>query len=289
MSQSKRKSKYTQMMSYLLLVLVGLLLGEDCLAKKDFLIVANGEWNEDIVREYMPNRTVIALDGAAIHFHTCSLVPHYILGDLDSIAEEKKCTGINYFNFTSAFGYYKNLSIPDDAIVKFEEYKTKAKLNNNKKVNIVYVRTMSQNYTDLDKGIQFCLHQRQSGEPIDITVVCACGGNRIDHFLGNFSVLKKYNIPNVKIRFVNDLQIVEFLRNERVVFTGPIGAKFGLLGFPQALATSKGLKWELSHDYPLEIGKRGSSCNELKNTEVIIEVKGEALMIRPATSVRIKL
>lgn len=49
----------------------------------DFLIIANAPYDHERVQALAPHKTIIVLDGAANHLR--DLVPHYILGDFDSI------------------------------------------------------------------------------------------------------------------------------------------------------------------------------------------------------------
>ncbi|MDR3624669.1 MAG: thiamine diphosphokinase [Chlamydiales bacterium] len=81
----------------------------------EVLIIANGPYNDSIVHSLAPNKTIIALDGAANNL--LNITPHYILGDFDSI----------------------NPSIKN----KYE------------KLNVLFILAEDQNYTDLEKAILF--------------------------------------------------------------------------------------------------------------------------------------
>lgn len=81
----------------------------------DFLIIANGPYQEHVVKALAPNKVVIVLDGAANHLN--DLIPDFILGDFDSIS-----------NFS---------------IQKFTSLK----------VPLIYAE--DQDYTDLEKAIFF--------------------------------------------------------------------------------------------------------------------------------------
>lgn len=140
--------------------------------------------------------------------------------------------------------------------------------------NVKFVSTPDQDYTDLEKGVIFC---KERGVK-QIAITCALGGERTDHSFANLSLLRRYH--NTKIQIRTPGEIIEFLKNETVEFEGAKGEKFGLFGFPKAVASSKGLMWELDN-YQLELGYKESSCNVLQDRKIKISVKGEALMIRP--------
>jgi len=262
---------------------------EDSNPVKKYLMVANGEWNTELVKTYMPGRFVIALDGAAYKFYESSLLPHAILGDFDSLEEKYQEHHKDYFNVKAALQHFRKIPVPMSSTIQFEEYK-------HPDTPIAYVRAYAQGYTDLSKGIEFCLTNRQKNDPVDIVIACALGGDRIDHALGNFSVLKRYRSSqdeyyNVSLRIVNKLQYIEVMSFQNIentsgnfntkVFTGKVGDKCGFFGFPSAKFESRGLKWELD-GFPLEIGKSESSSNELKDSSASLTIReGTALIMIP--------
>lgn len=260
----------------LLLVILGLMT-QGVRSETKFLVVANGDWNLDLVKQRMPGKTVIALDGAGKHFYEAGLVHHYILGDLDSIAEDSNAE----LSTLEALVYFSARACPDDSEVVFEEYTGNTK--DDRDTEIAYVRAKSQNYTGLDKGIQFCLKKAENAF-VEIDVLCALGGKRLDHLLGNLSVLKKYHGNGRTIRFIDSLQTIQYAddQSEKQCFKGNIGEKVGVFGWPSAIVESTGLKWNLSDAFPLDIGIQESSCNEFADDEVHIKViKGSALIIMP--------
>ena len=211
------------------------------LASDTCLIIANGYFDKKlVVKLAKKNPTIVALDGAANNLVRVNVTPDYILGDFDSISEATE----NYF---------------------------RAK-------NVPFIPTPEQNHTDLEKGIFFC---KQKGTT-KILITCALGGDRTDHLFGNLSLLRRHHdkTQSIKVQLLTANESIEFLNNETINFNGVPGKNLGLFGFPKAVASSKGLVWELDN-YPLELGYQESSCNILQNSKVQITVKGEALMIRP--------
>lgn len=271
-------------------VLVGMtmLCPQILLAQKDFLIVANGEWDTSVITRHMPGKITIALDGATKKFHTHAadlgfLKPDYILGDFDSIHEESLES--NYFNVKAAMAYYNEQSVPNDAMVEFEPFQTEVETESGFET-FTYLRAASQNYTDLEKGLLFCFSQREDSEPVSITIAGAFGGERMDHLLNNFSVLAKdaFRRDNVTIKMINSLQAVQFLQDESVEFEADLGGHFGLFGFPLATAWTEGLEWELD-GFKLNICGDNSFCNVLKSNKVSVRVEGSAIMMSPLPSI----
>ena len=167
--------------------------------------------------------------------------------------------------------------VPDYILGDFDSISDHAE-NYFKNKDVPFISTPDQNHTDLEKGVLFC---KEKGAK-EILITCALGGDRTDHLFGNLSLLRRQydKTKTTKIQILTNGEVIEFLKNETIEFTAPKGEKFGLFGFPKATASSKGLMWELDN-YPLELGFKESSCNILKDSEVQITVKGEALMIRP--------
>ncbi|WP_010300581.1 thiamine diphosphokinase [Candidatus Odyssella thessalonicensis] len=207
-----------------------------------FLIVANGPFDLEVVEKYTEICETVALDGAANKLLQHGLTPQIILGDMDSISEEA-CSAFKQVEFIPA---------------------------------------LNQDYTDLEKGIEFCKDRGARS----IIITCALGGDRIDHTLANFSILKRQYQRGISITLQTSNKITQFLQDEEVTFEAPIGGKFGLFGFPAAVGSSrgkagaKGLEWELNN-YSLRLGEQESACNIIKSSPVTISVSGEALMVRP--------
>ncbi len=99
-------------------------------AGKDFILIANGkDIGELRLRALLPEKTILALDGATNHLYQKNIVPHVILGDFDSIDPETKA-------------YYKKKRIP-------------------------VIHAPDQAYSDLEKAIKYC--DREEATSITIT------------------------------------------------------------------------------------------------------------------------
>ncbi|MBY0280853.1 MAG: thiamine pyrophosphokinase [Alphaproteobacteria bacterium] len=250
------------------------------ISEQRFLLVAHGPFDYKLTKECSEGRVVIALDGAAADLYKFELPVDYILGDFDSIEELSK-KGILIFDAKGALEYFKTIQVADDSILTFEPYRAE---QNRGKRDVTFVRAKSQNYTDLEKGILFCLSKRaDTNEKIDIQIVCALGGERSDHTVTNLFFLKKYNkekYPNLTLSLLNAEETIRFLKDETITVPSAVGGKFGLFGFPVAYADCKELAWPLDN-MRLEMGVMESACNEVINSSLTVTVRGEALMIGP--------
>ncbi|MBI5273844.1 MAG: thiamine diphosphokinase [Chlamydiales bacterium] len=200
----------------------------------NYLIIANGPYEDEVVQSLVKDNIVIVLDGAANHLQ--DLIPNYILGDFDSIspiAEDK----------------YKSLNVP-------------------------FIYTENQDYTDLEKAIFFA---KEKGAKT-ISICCALQGDRTDHSLGNLSILKRVYDSNIPIILHTKKEMIRFLHDESFSFDGAVGDKCAFFGWPFASVTTDGLVWDVTN-WETEIGKQISSCNELKQSHVTIQVHGDILLI----------
>lgn len=88
-------------------------------SNQDWLIIGNGPLlSEDMLKGYMRNRKVVALDGAVVSCLERGLMPDFVLGDFDSI---------------------------DRDIISELEYKH----------NLVFIYLAEQDRSDLEKGLRF--------------------------------------------------------------------------------------------------------------------------------------
>jgi hypothetical protein len=233
---------------------------------RDFLIFGNAGRSVSaisLLQRYQDTHEVIGLDGATHWLTEKGIEPKYILGDFDSLSEDGELIG----GALAAVRHFEGIPKPGDDEVVFEPYSTG---------ETTFIRAASQNFTDLDKGIKFAIEKKARS----VKLINVLGGERTDHTLHNISVLKKFH-GQASLHIETDREFLQFLRNEKTVFTGTVGAKFGLFGFPKATATSTGLVWNLDDSYNLELGVQDSSCNVLAEPEVHLEVKGEAFLVRP--------
>ena len=218
-----------------------------------FAIVANGNFLvREILLEIIKDKKVIALDGASNKLATLKIKPSVILGDFDSIKPE------------SLWGVETLISInnPNQQPIK-----------NDKGITVVH--TVDQDLTDLVKAIRYC----KSSGAASIHILCATGG-RLDHHEGAMRCLRSEYVKDCMIYLHSEQQTLRFSKDESITIRGEKDDKCGVLAFPAATCTSKGLRYNMV-DMKLELGFSESICNSLYEQNATVEIKGEALLIMP--------
>jgi len=141
-----------------------------------------------------------------------------------------------------------------------------------KKYNKVeIIKDTSENTTDLMKAVD---HEISIG--IDRIIFLGATGNRSDHSLASFSLLKKY-APYADISILNNFSEIDYIRKS-IIFDSPIGRKISLMVMSGiSTITSQGLKWELegeSYDFsPFGIS------NEVMSSPVNLTIEGEGVFL----------
>jgi thiamine pyrophosphokinase len=205
-------------------------------ASHRWLIVANGEAKISTacdLSRWMKDRRTVVLDGAARLFEKNHLFPDVLLGDFDSV----------------------DLQL----------------LDRWKRAGITPMRCEDQNYTDLEKAIQFAV----SRDADDIVILNALGG-RMDHALANIFFLKKYVQRVRRMAICDGVQYIECFHNETRELLAPVGSYCGFFGLPRATISSAGLKYEMKN-FPIRLGGQESVANEFCAGTVRIAVHGTCL------------
>jgi thiamine pyrophosphokinase len=242
------------MQFYLFLIaclLPGLLCGTS------WVIIADGDPLQDTeLQDCVQNRKVLVLDGAINRFKSLPFYPDCMLGDFDSIEDPS---------------YWGVMSVYADIMEDSPHY-----IGN---FGIMIVPAKDQNYTDLEKGIVYCDKQGSSS----IFIVQATGG-RMDHTLGNLGLLRKYYHEDRHLVIETKNEQIFYLRDNDVYIEGGIGKYCAVMGYPKASMTTSGLAYN-GNEYPLELGIQESICNTIADSQSVISIRGEALIILPKSCV----
>lgn len=143
---------------------------------------------------------VIAADGGANHLNAMDIVPHVVVGDMDSLGE------LPY--------------LPDQKIEQIRFPREKEKSDAELAAELAF-----------ERGCDF------------VSLIGAVGG-RLDHFLGNVSLLSKY--PGRLAIVTSDATLVTVDRSEKCRLYGEPGARVSLIPFPVAeQVTTTGLQYSL--------------------------------------------
>ena len=183
--------------------------------------------------------------------------PDVVLGDFDSV------------EMPSMWGINATFSAIDDNSLPYMG-----------KHGVIIVPAKNQDLTDLEKAILYC--DKNGATSIDIL---NAHGGRMDHELGNYSLLKKYYKKDRPILIRTASQTLEFVRADvptPVKIRGKKKDYCGIVGFPKGkIVTMRGFLYN-ADSYPLEM-LGGSTCNQLSEPEAEIIVVGEVLVIHPNT------
>lgn len=129
-----------------------------------------------------------------------------------------------------------------------------------------YVQDANQDTTDFEKAM--CYLKQKNLLP---TIVVGLSGGCCDRILTNISLWIQSNAVYVS----EDL--IGFPLTHQGTFDWPINAKVSLLGGPQGVVTSQGLRWEL-HQTTLAIGGFCSCSNRVQTSPVTLHVQGTILV-----------
>ena len=203
---------------------------------KSAIIFLNGIFPENrILNAYIKKSDVIiAADGGGNFLRKKNILPHYVIGDLDSLTKDN-------------YKFYKS-----------------------KKVRIKKIR--EQETTDFEKCINFCLENS-----INEVFVLGATGQRPDHTLNNFSVMKRY-YKKLKIVLVSE-EFEIFFVNKIIEFNYPPEETVSILAMPVAKKIfTSGLKYKLNGE-TLEFGVREGALNVSVSKKVSISFKSGNLLL----------
>lgn len=209
---------------------------------KNCLIVCNGEIDTRLLKKFF----ALKLKNKNIYIIAC-----------DGAANTLKKYGLAPDLITGDFD-----SI-EPAVLKFFR---------SKKVEIRKI--FNQNRNDFEKALGFALAKGFA----NISVLGATG-KRLDHTLGNLSILKKYyKLSGITLY---DSEFAIYYCEDKTEFSYPKNEVVSLLALPKAeKINTKGLKYALKNG-TLEFGKREGTLNSSAADTVQIEVgKGDLLVFK---------
>ena len=137
-----------------------------------------------------------------------------------------------------------------------------------------FVPTPDQSRTDLEKAVQIARERGATG----LTIAGAAGG-RIDHTLGNFSLLLRWarDWPELPVAMVADGAETRALMGTRRLDTEAGDAVSVLSMDGRARVTLEGVRWPLT-DFPLPVGV-GGLLNEATGDTVTVKAEGGVILV----------
>lgn len=167
--------------------------------------------------------------------------------------------------------YLRTMNIVPDLII--------GDLDSIKKTNLAYFKNKSdilrireQSTTDFEKSLLYCINENKNN-----LIVFGTSGNRSDHSLNNFSILKRY-YKKLDIRLISGDYEILYVK-KKITFPYRTKETVSLLGMPKAVnVNSKGLKYKLINT-DLEFGIKEGALNESTSSEISIEFDSGCLLL----------
>lgn len=212
---------------------------------QEFCIIANSPiLKKSLISKVISGKKILALDGAVGILRKYSIKPDIIFGDFDSIDLDMQ----NYYGIKTVL-------------------ETNAPYLGN--YGVLVVPAYDQNFTDLEKAIQYC----DSESAKNITIIGATGG-REDHHEALKIALKQYYSPLRKIFVHSEYGTMCYVENETVSFNGKSGDICGFVLQGEGSVISEGLLYQCKgHSY--------SVSNKMLENVASFNVSGGALLFLP--------
>lgn len=172
-----------------------------------------------------------------------------------------------------AYLFVKNLGLKIDILLGDFDSIPADLLREAYKTDTLVVHTPDQNKTDLEKGL---LYLDQLGAK-NIDICCSTGG-RLQHTIYNLRMLKKFYNPTRPIVLQTETESICYYEDREICIEGKINDSVALLGFPETVLTTQGLKYEM-RDCSLVFEQYISASNALALEKAIVHIVGGALII----------
>ena len=136
----------------------------------------------------------------------------------------------------------------------------------------------SEDLTDAEFALEHILKLFEDIEEIDIY---GATGRRLDHFFGNILLLNNKKYHHIKIRIIDDNNIITVAKKGLTIFDNIEGYKYFSIVpiYEDTLMTIKNSKYEVEN-LVLTLNRPNATSNEFKNNEEIkLEVSNNVLVM----------
>lgn len=211
-------------------------------------VLANGEWDIEWGRQEIDPSNVellICADGGGNAAISSGRLPDILIGDMDSIKKE-------------------NLLLCTDGITKIERFPAQ------------------KDETDLELAMEYAeRHLQVYGKPDDEIFLYGAGGKRLDHLMGNISMMLAFADKGRMVRMIERSQEAWVLTPGEEIIKGTKGQVISIIPLSyEAIVSSHGLYYPLDCSTMYQHSPRGIS-NVLTKGEAKIEVaKGKILIVK---------
>jgi thiamine pyrophosphokinase len=205
------------------------------------IIVSGGKApsKELIIREMELGCIILCADSGADYLHRYGIIPHYLMGDFDSIDK-------------NILEYYRGTECTVERFPKEKDF--------------------TDTQLALFKAIECGVSK---------VVFLGCTGSRVDHTLGNITLLLQCLEKNIEGYIADDNNLI-YIVNKPIELRGRIGENLSFLAYnaPVSNLCISGAKYELNNYY-LEIGDPLTLSNEfLKEIVNVSFTSGKLLVMR---------
>lgn len=217
-----------------------------------WLIVTNhSHLTNDLFKVYS-RYTVWALDGAASQCQQANFPMHVLSGDFDSIDPQSQ---------------------PD---IDFEQIQHQIIERTNQ--GLVVIHTPNQDKTDCEKALDLLAISQPT--LTHVTITHHHHNPRPDHVLYHYNLLKTYQNISQSLSLVTQDHCIRLIENTVIQLTASKKSMISIFGYPRACIHSRGLAYELTGQ-TLAIDGLNSISNQFKQTEVKLQIIGQALIMAP--------
>ena len=136
----------------------------------------------------------------------------------------------------------------------------------------------SEDLTDAEFALEHILELFKEVEVIDIY---GATGRRLDHFFGNILLLNNKKYQHIKIRIIDDNNIITVAKKGLTIFENIVGYKYFSIVpiYEDTLMTIKNSKYEVKN-LMLTLNRPNATSNEFKsNEEIKLEVSNNVLVL----------
>ena len=142
--------------------------------------------------------------------------------------------------------------------------------------------TLEQRKEVEEKSAEFALeHILELFEEVEVIDIYGATGRRLDHFFGNILLLNNKKYQHIKIRIIDDNNIITVAKKGLNIFESVEGYKYFSIVpiYEDTLMTIKNSKYEVK-DLMLTLNRPNATSNEFKsNEEIKLEVSNNVLVI----------
>ncbi len=168
-----------------------------------------------------------------------------------------------------SLGLKADLWVGDFDSADFDKYKTLPAL---KDAEIIRLNPI-KDATDTEFALE-CAAKRSYN---DISVIGAVG-SRIDHSLANIFLMEKYFADNIRIRIINENNIIHFVRDNTIELKKGDMKYVSVLPLETVKVSNKGFIYSLNEELMYRTSSRGIS-NELAQEIGIIKIAGGSALV----------